>query len=193
MPDVSALGRPCDVVSTLGLSCHLPAIYLVGPMGAGKTTMGRLLAEELNRPFMDCDHHIVAQTGADIPWIFDKEGEAGFRERESRALAQLVSLPKIVLATGGGVVGLAKNRKLLAQGLVIYLNADVETQYARTKKDRNRPLLQHDRPKAVLQKLYNERHPLYLSVADMVVPTSHLSPRQMIDDILWRLQERVSC
>lgn len=178
-----------DAPSPLDLSRQLPSVYLVGPMGAGKTTMGKLLAHELKRPFKDCDHHIVQQTGADIPWIFDKEGEMGFRKRESRALAELVQLPKIVLATGGGVVGLEKNRQLLAKGLVIYLNADVETQYLRTQKDRNRPLLQHDHPKAVLQKLYDERHLLYLSVADVVISTSRLCPKQMLDDVLWRLQE----
>lgn len=176
-------------VSLLDLSCQLPAIYLVGPMGAGKTTIGKLLAKQLNREFVDCDWHIVQQTGADIPWIFEKEGEAGFRERETRALSELVALPKIVMATGGGAVGLPENRALLKNGLVIYLEASVDVQLARTKKDKNRPLLQSDNPRAVLESLYEKRHPLYLEVADLVVPTGRLYPKQMVADILVRLGE----
>lgn len=176
-------------VSLLDLSCQLPAIYLVGPMGAGKTTIGKLLAKQLNREFVDCDWHIVQQTGADIPWIFEKEGEAGFRERETRALSELVALPKIVMATGGGAVGLPENRALLKNGLVIYLEASVDVQLARTKKDKNRPLLQSDNPRVVLETLYAKRHPLYLEVADLVVPTGRLYPKQMVADILVRLDE----
>lgn len=176
-------------VSLLDLSCQLPAIYLVGPMGAGKTTIGKLLAKQLNREFVDCDWHIVQQTGADIPWIFEKEGEAGFRERETRALSELVALPRIVMATGGGAVGLPENRALLKNGLVIYLEASVDVQLARTKKDKNRPLLQSDNPRAVLESLYEKRHPLYLEVADLVVPTGRLYPKQMVADILVRLGE----
>lgn len=180
--------------SAFELSCILPSIYLVGPMGAGKTTIGKLLAKQLNREFIDCDWYIAEQTGADIPWIFEKEGEAGFRERESRAISELTDLSKIVMATGGGAVGLEYNRKLLKKGLVIYLNASVETQFARTKKDKNRPLLQQDNPKAVLEKLYQIRHPLYQQVADIVVPTGRLYPRQMvneiIDELLWFYQNR---
>ncbi|MDO4426962.1 MAG: shikimate kinase [Moraxella sp.] len=171
------------------MSCQLPAIYLVGPMGAGKTTIGKLLAKQLNREFVDCDWHIVQQTGADIPWIFEKEGEAGFRERETRALSELVALPKIVMATGGGAVGLPENRALLKNGLVIYLEASVDVQLARTKKDKNRPLLQSDNPRVVLETLYAKRHPLYLEVADLVVPTGRLYPKQMVADILVRLDE----
>lgn len=183
-------GANARLPSALDLSCQVPAIYLVGPMGAGKTTIGKLLARQLNREFIDCDKYIVSQTGADIPWIFDKEGEGGFRERETRALSELVTRPKIVLATGGGVVSLAINRQLLKNGLVIYLNADVETQFLRTKKDRNRPLLQTDNPKAVLEQLYSQRHPLYLSVADIVLATGRLYPQQMVNEILVQLQER---
>ncbi len=175
--------------SKLDLSCRLPAIYLVGPMGAGKTTIGKLLAKQLNREFVDCDWYIAEQTGADIPWIFEKEGEAGFRERETKALMELTQLPKIVMATGGGAVGLPQNRELLKQGLVIYLNASVDVQLARTKKDKNRPLLQQDDPKAVLERLYEVRHPLYLEVADIVVPTGKLYPRQMANEILTKLAD----
>ncbi len=166
------------------LSRQLPAIFLVGPMGAGKTTIGKLLAKHLGREFIDCDWYIVDQTGADIPWIFEKEGEAGFRDRETRALMDLTAMPNIVMATGGGAVGRAENRELLKKGFVIYLNASVDTQLSRTKKDKNRPLLQSDNPRAVLEELYQKRNPLYREVADIIVPTGRAYPKQMISDIL---------
>lgn len=185
--------RPKDgyQIDRLALSCELPAIYLVGPMGAGKTTIGKLLAKAFGRPFVDCDWHIAEQTGADIPWIFDKEGEAGFRERETKALQELTCLPKIIMATGGGVVGLPENRALLKKGLVIYLNASVEVQIARTKKDKNRPLLQSGNPKAVLERLYEKRDPLYHEVATLVVPTGRSYPRQTVSDIILRLNDHL--
>lgn len=176
-------------LSNLVLSCDLPSIFLVGPMGAGKTTIGKLIAKQLSRQFFDCDWQIVSQAGADIPWIFEKEGETGFRERETRALAELTVLPRIVMATGGGAVENAYNRQLLSQGLVIYLNAPVDVQLARTKKDKNRPLLQNDNPKQVLEALYQRRHPLYQEIADIVVPTGKAYPKQMMMEILEQLTQ----
>lgn len=178
------------VVEKMGgaLSKQLPAIFLVGPMGAGKTTIGKLLAKHLGRQFVDCDWHIRQQTGADIPWIFEKEGESGFRDRETRALAELTVLPDIVMATGGGAVERLENRELLKNGLVIYLDAAVDTQPARTKKDKNRPLLQSDNPRAVLELLYERRNPLYREVADVIMPTGRAFPKQMIGDILPALE-----
>lgn len=171
--------------SLLQLSCALPAIYLVGPMGAGKTTLGKLIAKQLNRSFVDCDHYIKEQTGAEISWIFAKEGEEGFRTRESRALMELTQLPKIVMATGGGAIMCAKNRALLSSsGVVVYLKANVDTQLLRTKKDKNRPLLQNDNPKAVLEALFLERDPLYEEVADIVVATGRMHPKQMLMYVL---------
>ena len=167
-----------------GLAKLLPSIFLVGPMGAGKTTIGKLLAKRLGREFIDCDHYIVAQTGADIPWIFAKEGEEGFRDRETRALEELTAMPNIVMATGGGAVGCEENRKLLQQGFVIYLEASVDTQLIRTKKDKNRPLLQNDNPRATLEALYQKRHPLYQEVATIIVPTERAYPKQMVADLL---------
>lgn len=175
--------------STFELACDLPSIFLVGPMGAGKTTIGKLIAKHLGREFFDCDWLIVQQTGADIPWIFEKEGEAGFRERETRALGELVIKPKIIMATGGGAVESPVNRELLKKGIVIYLNAPVDVQLARTKKDKNRPLLQNDNPRAVLETLYNRRNPLYCEVADIIVPTGRAYPKQMAIDILLKLAE----
>lgn len=171
------------------LSQILPSIYLVGPMGAGKTTIGKLLAKHLGRTFVDCDWYIVEQTGADIPWIFEKEGEQGFRERETRALTELVTKPNIVLATGGGVVITPQNRQLLKQGLVIYLEANVDTQLLRTKKDKNRPLLQNNNPRAVLEALYEKRSPLYREVADIIVPTGRAYPKQMVTELLTVLND----
>lgn len=167
-----------------GLAKLLPSIFLVGPMGAGKTTIGKLLAKRLGREFIDCDHYIVAQTGADIPWIFAKEGEEGFRGRETRVLEELTAMPNIVMATGGGAVGREENRKLLQQGFVIYLEASVDTQLIRTKKDKNRPLLQNDNPRATLEALYQKRHPLYQEVATIIVPTGRAYPKQMVADLL---------
>ena len=167
-----------------GLAKLLPSIFLVGPMGAGKTTIGKLLAKRLGREFIDCDHYIVAQTGADIPWIFAKEGEEGFRDRETRALEELTAMPNIVMATGGGAVGCEENRKLLQQGFVIYLEASVDTQLIRTKKDKIRPLLQNDNPRATLEALYQKRHPLYQEVATIIVPTGRAYPKQMVADLL---------
>lgn len=182
---VVVIGKDGDIRSLS--DNRLPPIYLVGPMGSGKTTIGKLLAKQLNRPFVDCDWHIMAQTGTDIAWIFEKEGEVGFRERETRALAELTAEPNLVMATGGGAVIRPENRELLKKGLVIYLQADVDVQLARTKKDKNRPLLHTDNPKAVLETLYKQRHPLYLEIADIVVPTGKLYPKQMVHDVLSRI------
>lgn len=162
----------------------LPPIFLVGPMGAGKTTIGKLLAKHLKRPFLDVDCYISKKAGADIPWIFAKEGELGFRERESRAMDELSALSDIVLATGGGVVERECNREYLKRGLVIFLDASVDTQIHRTKKDKNRPLLQNDNPRAVLETLYQRRAPLYQKVADITVTTGHVYPKQMMNEIL---------
>lgn len=175
--------------SKTALSAKLPSIFLVGPMGAGKTTVGKLLAKHLGRDFIDCDWYIAEQTGADIPWIFEKEGEAGFRDRETKALTELVAMPNIVMATGGGAVVRPENRTLLKQGLVIYLEASVETQLSRTKKDKNRPLLQNDNPRAVLKALYEQRSPLYQEVATITIATGKAYPKQMVQDILQLLSQ----
>lgn len=158
-------------------------------MGAGKTTVGKLLAKHLGREFIDCDWYIAEQTGADIPWIFEKEGELGFRDRETKALSELALMPNVVMATGGGAVCRTENRQFIKQGLVIYLDASVDTQLNRTKKDKNRPLLQNDNPRAVLQALYEQRSPLYQEVADIIIPTGRAYPKQMVQEILEILSE----
>ncbi|WP_299189020.1 shikimate kinase AroK [uncultured Psychrobacter sp.] len=168
---------------------ELPSVFLVGPMGAGKTTIGRLLAKQLGREFVDSDWYIESQTGADIAWIFAKEGEVGFRTRETRAIDELTQRQHIVLATGGGAVMGADNRKFLHQrGIVVYLNAPVDVQMARTAKDKSRPLLQQPNPRKILQDLYSIRDPLYRQVAHIVLPTGHTYPRHMVNQLLQQLK-----
>lgn len=163
----------------------LTNIYLIGPMGAGKSTIGRMLAKDLARPFLDSDHVIEDRSGADIPWIFDVEGELGFRDRESQIIEEICSQKGVVMATGGGVVGKPENRQnLSANGFVVYLSAPVTVQLQRTEKDKRRPLLQRPDREEVLTRLLEERDPLYRSIADLVLDTEVLSPRQVIKRII---------
>ncbi|MFJ4452414.1 shikimate kinase AroK [Pseudomonas sp. NPDC089392] len=164
-------------------------LILVGPMGAGKSTIGRLLAKELRLLFKDSDKEIELRCGANIPWIFDKEGEPGFRDREQAMIAELCALDGLVLATGGGAVMREANRQALHQGgRVIYLHASVEQQVGRTARDRNRPLLRTANPEATLRALLEARDPLYREIADLVVETDERPPRMVVIDILERLQ-----
>jgi shikimate kinase len=168
-------------------------IFLVGLMGAGKTTVGRRLAKRLGKSFYDCDEEIERTTGVKIPVIFDIEGEAGFRAREARMLAELVVRSDIVLATGGGAVLSADNRKLLADnGMVVYLRALASDLWARTRHDRNRPLLKTDQPLARLEELYAERDPLYCSIADLIVDTGSQSLGSLAHRLEQQLIERQS-
>ncbi|PAU60238.1 shikimate kinase I [Pseudomonas sp. PIC25] len=164
-------------------------VILVGPMGAGKSTIGRLLAKELRFPFKDSDKEIEQRTGADIPWIFDVEGEQGFRDREQAMLAELCDLGGVVLATGGGAVLRPENRQALrAGGRVVYLYTSVAQQLDRTARDRNRPLLRTADPGAVLRGLMEIRDPLYREIADIIVETDERPPRMVVQEILERLQ-----
>ena len=162
-----------------------PNIILVGPMGSGKTAVGRSVARHLGRPFYDSDTEIVRRTGVDIPYIFEKEGEAGFREREREAIEALVALRGIVLATGGGAVLLPANRLLLAQrGYVVYLETSVEQQAERVKHGRNRPLLSNVDPATRLEELMAVRDPLYREIADICVATDGRRVKAVADDIV---------
>ncbi|MFT6423303.1 MAG: shikimate kinase [Thalassolituus sp.] len=153
-------------------------------MGAGKSTIGRLLSQELKFEFYDSDKVIEERCGADIPWIFDKEGEAGFREREVSVIEEMTSVSGIVLATGGGAILREENRRNLAsRGTVVYLCTSVEQQLSRTSRDRNRPLLQTPDPEQVLRSLFAERDPLYRSVADIVIETDQRNPRWVVQEL----------
>ncbi len=168
-----------------------PNIYLVGMMGAGKTTVGRLLARRLKLRFVDSDHEIEARCGVKIPVIFEIEGEAGFRLRERQAIAELTALDGIVLATGGGAVLSSENRGHLAsRGIVVYLRATPEDLYERVRHDRNRPLLATPDPLARLRSLYAERDALYLELAHIVVDTGAQSVQVLARALLGKLQER---
>ncbi len=170
----------------------LPNLILIGPMGAGKSTIGRLLAAELSRDFRDSDHEIQSRCGADIPWIFDVEGEAGFRDREAQMLDELTRLKGVVIATGGGAVLRQANRCLLSErGTVIYLLTTVEQQLRRTAKDRNRPLLQRPDREAVLREMFALRDPLYRATADIIVRTDRRGPRSVVSDIVRRVTRLV--
>ena len=158
-------------------------------MGAGKSTIGRLLAKELRLPFKDSDKEIEQRTGADIPWIFDVEGEQGFRERERAVIAELSMQDGLVLATGGGAVMRPENRLALhAGGRVVYLHTSVEQQIDRTSRDRNRPLLRTANPAQVLRDLMAMRDPLYREVADIIIETDERPPRMVVQEILARLE-----
>ena len=160
-------------------------IYLVGLMGAGKTTVGRQLAKKLGRPFFDSDHEIVARTGVPIPTIFEIEGEEGFRRRESLAIAELTSGTDIVLATGGGVVLSPENRRRLHDtGWVVYLNVPPAMLFERTRLDRNRPLLRVENPLGKLEELHALRDPLYRETAHLVVDGSHLVASGVVHHLL---------
>lgn len=163
-------------------------LFLVGPMGAGKTTVGRHLARELGLEFLDTDAEIERRTGTDIPWIFDVEGEEGFRNREQQVIEELSARSGCVLATGGGAVLRESNRRLLAaRGRVIYLRATLSQQLRRTRRDRKRPLLQTGDRAATLAALLEARDPLYREVADLVVATDEGSPRALAQRILRQL------
>jgi len=163
-------------------------IFLVGLMGAGKTSVGKLLARRLGKDFYDCDQEIERATGVKIPVIFEIEGEAGFRAREARMLAELAVRSDIVLATGGGAVLSAENRKLLSgNGVVVYLRAVVADLWQRTRHDRNRPLLKTDEPLAKLEQLFAERDPLYRSIADIIVD----SGSQSLGSLTHRLEQQL--
>lgn len=164
-------------------------IFLIGPMGAGKTTIGRQLARKLGLRFLDSDRVIEERTGADITLIFEKEGEAGFRRREQAVIDELSLSDNLVLATGGGAVLSAENRQALAtRGLVIYLHSNLASLLERTGKDHSRPLLQTAQdPASVLRQILEVREPLYRDTADIVIDTSNTSIRNVIQAIISQI------
>ncbi len=164
-------------------------IFLIGLMGVGKSSIGRALATALDLDFYDSDQEIEKRTGATISWIFDIEGEAGFRQRESKIIDDLTQLQGIVLATGGGVVLDPNNREALkSRGLVIYLHAHLEDLVSRTGRHTHRPLLQNNDPKEVLKQLLQKREPLYREIADYTFDTSSASVHEIVQQICAQLK-----
>ena len=163
-------------------------IFLIGPMGAGKSTIGRHLAQMLHLDFHDSDQEIEKRTGADIAWVFDVEGEEGFRKRETTVISDLSEMQGIVLATGGGSIQSKEIRNFLsARGFVVYLETTIDKQVARTQRDKRRPLLQVDDPREVLETLAKTRNPLYEEIADVVVKTDDQSAKVVANQIIEKL------
>lgn len=165
-------------------------IFLVGPMGAGKSTIGRQLAKALHRKFYDSDKVIEQRTGVSISWIFEMEGEAGFRERETKAIEELTALENVVVATGGGAVLSAENRNFLRErGHVVYLSAAPEQLYRRTARDKKRPLLQTGDRRKQIEQLLAIRDPLYRDVADIVLKTGDQSIQHTVNEVIKKLKK----
>jgi len=160
-------------------------VFVVGPMGVGKTTIGRILSKELGLKFIDVDEEIERRAGANISWIFDVEGEGRFRDRETQVLEDLTSMKNVLLSTGGGAVLRKENRKWLeTRGLVIYLIADADILVKRTKNDNKRPLLRGKNVKKMIETILRERGYLYEQVSDIVIPVEDRSSRQTVSRIM---------
>lgn len=174
------------------MSTLVQNIFLIGPMGSGKTTIGKQLAKLLKLDFYDCDQELEHQTGASVCLIFDVEGEAGFRTRESRLLEQLTAKKAVLISTGGGVICREENRSLLhTRGLVVYLKTSIESQLRRLSQDKSRPLLQtQDRTQRLLD-LARERNPLYDSTADLVFNTRDQSVHSTAKELFLAIQQKV--
>ena len=162
----------------------MSCLILIGMMGAGKTSVGKELARRRKLRFADCDQEIVARTGVSIPTIFEIEGEAGFRKRETQMMDELTQVPHIVIATGGGVVLAPANRELMhARGIVIYLNVSPQILFERTRHDRNRPLLQVENPRQRIEELHRARDPLYRETAHIILEGGRGNPGNMVRQI----------
>ncbi len=159
-------------------------IILIGPMGVGKTTIGRILAKQLDFDFIDTDQRLEKITGASISWIFDIEGEAGFRRREQQLIQELTGVTDAVIATGGGVILLSENRfNLKSNSIVIYLKGKVETLYERTRLDNNRPLLETANPRETIERILSEREHLYVETADFEIEIDGRSAEYIVTEI----------
>ena len=160
-------------------------IFIVGPMGSGKSTVGKIISDEMFLNFFDTDEEIESRTGASIDWIFDLEGEEGFRGRESDILDEMVKKNSIVLSTGGGIILSDDNRELLSsRGTVFYLSTPISVQVERTAKDKDRPLLKNGDPEEILTKLHKERKALYEEVSDHIVETENKSSKEVAAEIV---------
>jgi len=167
-------------------------IILIGPMGSGKSTIGNIIAKKLGRDFRDSDHFIEERTGVDIARIFDVEGETGFRDRESKALKDLLDQSNQVIATGGGSVLREENQVLLrSRGYIVFLDTSVNQQLQRLRRDKKRPLLQTENPRQQLESLFETRHPIYLNLADLAVKTDRKLARKLASDIISQLPQHL--
>lgn len=167
---------------------QMPNIYLIGPMAAGKSTIGKLVSNKLKREFLDTDQEIIKSTGVEISLIFELEGEEGFRKRETDMIRTLSMLDNRVIATGGGAVLKEENRRVLkSTGTVIYLTCSVDQQLSRTRFDTKRPLLQTENPKQRLEQIMAERAPLYEALADITVSTERVNSKRIIASIINQL------
>jgi shikimate kinase len=167
----------------------MASIYLIGPMGAGKSTVGRALARKLDYDFYDSDREIEARCGVDIPTIFDYEGEVGFRDRESRVLDELTALPDVVIATGGGSILREENRNYLKRGHVVLLSVDIKEQLRRVAHDTQRPLLKDTDPEKKLSDLMESRGPIYRSAADVEISTDARRMHHVVTRIMKHLRK----
>ncbi|UDG81361.1 Shikimate kinase 1 [Candidatus Profftia lariciata] len=166
-------------------------IFLIGPMGAGKSTIGRQLAQQLHMEFFDSDQEIERSTGADISWVFDVEGEAGFRDREEKIINELTKKNNIVLATGGGCIKSLETRNRLSnRGIVVYLETTIEKQLDRTQHDKKRPLLQVDTPREILVNLAKARNHLYEEIADLTIRTNDNFAKVVASNIINMLENK---
>jgi len=163
-------------------------IFLIGPMGVGKSTIGRQLAHLLKKNFLDTDHEIEKRTGVDIPTIFDIEGEEGFRKREAAVLDEMTSGSNLVLATGGGVILREDNRRVLRRGYVVYLYASIDTLIERTRRDKSRPLLQNTDKQKKIEELMAIRDPIYREESDIIIETDGRSAKAVAKDIVEHLR-----
>lgn len=163
-------------------------IFLIGPMGVGKSTIGRQLANLLGKDFMDTDHEIEKRTGVDIPTIFDIEGEEGFRKREAAVVDEMTSGSNLVLATGGGVILREDNRRALRRGYVVYLSASIDTLTERTRRDKSRPLLQNTDKQKKIKELMTERDPVYRQESDLIVETDGRSAKAVAREIVDQIK-----
>jgi shikimate kinase len=165
-------------------------IYLIGPTGSGKTAVGRQLARATGLKFLDSDQEIEKRTGVEVGYIFEKEGEQGFRARESEMIRELTRLDGVIVATGGGAILARRNRDRLAEnGIVVYLNTGIGEQLKRTGRSRKRPLLNSSNPREILENMARVRRPLYESIADLELDTSHQRVRTVAEQLKTMLEE----
>jgi shikimate kinase len=173
------------------VSAATPNVYLIGPTGSGKTAVGKQLARDTGLEFLDSDQEIEKRTGVEIGYIFEKEGEAGFRDREQEMIRELSALEGVIIATGGGAVLASANRECLAgSGVVVYLKTGVKEQLKRTGRSRNRPLLNHENPRLVLEEMAAVRGPLYEEIADLTLDTSNQRVKSVARQLRQMLEQR---